>query len=228
MIKLKKLLLESPDVIDSDTISVSFFDKEARAFGMHNNKMYIGAGGEPHYKISDNYKKNIPRTRSKFKYPGRIWKKSKVISFWTYPPRNEMGEVIKLLEKEMKIKIWNNSWLLEIVIGKGGKYIDPKLVGGEEGYPQWYNNENTTALIPITDYIGSKEQLNKGKSHVKSPVLKQKKSVPAGVGSKKKIKGALKGEVPAATRFRQRKGLGDGIIKISNLIKEQLQYLIKM
>jgi len=59
-----------------------------------------------------------------------------------------------------------------------------------------------------------------GKPHVVSPTLKKKKNVPTGLGSKKKVRGARKGETSAAARHRLRKGLGDGVIKLKDLIKE--------
>jgi len=38
------------------------------------------------------------------------------------------------------------------------------------------------------------------------------------MGSRKKVRGAKKGELPAAARDRLRKGMGDGIIKLGDLI----------
>lgn len=102
--------------------------------------------------------------REDYDYPGRLWVKTKVISFWKFPPKEVFPELIKDLEDKLKIKI-DSTWRVNI------KREDN------------YNWEN----IPITNYIGSaklsQEELNK--QHVVSPLLKYKKEVPSGIGSKK-------------------------------------------
>ena len=231
MIKLKNLLMENPDEINglisnNKVIQLKFGDSDAIAFGMYKGKMYVTKpGGYTHSYIKLNPKytmENIPINRSGFKYSGRLWLDSKVITFWDYPSKNELKKIIKLLEDELNRKMWNNNWLIEVVIGKNNeKYLNPEYVPDNiESWHDWLNENNKTALVPVTDFDGSLNAIGKNLSHNISPLLKRGKIVPAGVGSKKKIKGAKKSEVPAATRFRQRKGLGDGVVKLKDLLTE--------
>lgn len=226
MIKLKNLLKENPDGVKYDKRELAW-GRDAAPFGMYKNKMLVGHEGNIHRDMRSD---DEWLSRDELKYPGRIWYVDKVITFWEFPPKNKMKSFISKLEKAFKeknskpSKIWNNGYKIEVV-DKGGEIYDPKskhwgyegILGSDE--PELPFGAYIT-FIPLEDYEGSKKQVGKGKSHVVSPMIKKTKGVPMGIGSKKKVKGAKKGETPAAARFRIRKGLGDGVIKLKDLIKE--------
>lgn len=65
---------------------------EAFAFGYFKGKMVISQEGGKH-------DETIAHDRDRFKFPGRIWTKKKVISFWVYPTLSELKKVLKDLEK---------------------------------------------------------------------------------------------------------------------------------
>ena len=221
MHKLKNLIKENPDGVGYYVKNkhLGWSQPDAHPFGFHKNKAYIGESGDTHGQISDETGGYF--SRDSLKYPGRLWYKDKVITFWEFPPRNKMKFLISQLEKAAKkqqnlnLKIWNNDWKIE-VIDKGGDIYDPK----DKTWGWDDSSELSIIFIPLEKYQGSHKQVGKELSHKKSPLLKKKKEVPKGLGSRKKVKGAKKGETPAATRFRLKRGLGDGIIKLKDLIKE--------
>jgi hypothetical protein len=228
--KLKNLLKENPDRIRTAKVSTVYNDNDAYAFGFYKNKAYIGDPSNTHYQIrddlldrgeiTDHEYDEFPDDRKKFKQTGRLWTKLKIISFWNYPTQKQIKNIISKLEKASGLKMWNNGWSIE-VIDKGGKFYRPtKKDQGAAGWGVYDETPGNVKIVPLEDYAGSQKQVGKELSHQKSPVLKKKKEIPMGLGSKKQVKGAKKGETPAAARHRLRKGLGDGIIKLKDLIKE--------
>lgn len=209
--EIKKILIENPDSIDQ--FGASYENKDARAFGYYKNKFYGGYDSKiVHYELIGVEDKNFPKERYDFDYPGRLWLRKKVISFWEYPPKSKFKKIINDLEKFYKIKICGDSrWKLEVIDSKNKYEVDK----------DWEFED--VKFISIQDYIGSQKQIGKELSHVKSPMLKKKKKAISGVGSSKLVKGALPGEVPVQTRFRQRKGLGDGIVRLRKIIKEEIK-----
>lgn len=228
--KLKNLLKENPDTVNYNMKELGFRNDDAYAFGFYKGDAYVGDPRAAHNQmgrdlndrgeISDREYETFPEGRFEMKHAGRFWLKHKIISFWDYPTQNQMKGVISKLEKVTGKKIWKNGWKLE-VIDKGGKIYRPTK-SEREGWG-WNKNElhAEVKLIPVEDYVGSQKQVGKEISHNVSPLLKKKgKEVPKGIGSRKKVKGAKKGETPAETRDRLRKGLGDGVIRLKDLIKE--------
>ena len=65
---------------------------EAFAFGYFKGKMVISQEGGKH---SD----TIAHDRDRMKFPGRIWTRKKVISFWVYPNISQLKKLLKDLEK---------------------------------------------------------------------------------------------------------------------------------
>jgi len=166
-------IVENPDVVYNANLSkqlASYPDQDARPFGYLFDKMMVGG-------------------RNDFVFPGRMWVRKKIISFWKYPPKGKFKKLIKDLEKESGVKIWSKGWQVEIYPGK--KQID--------------NSNNKSVLVPLEKYNGSKLPPGGDIDHVKSPMLKKKKTgIKPNVGSKKKPKGSKKGEVPAQTHARMR------------------------
>ena len=92
--------------------------------------------------------------RNDFSAPGRLWRKSKVISFWDYPNEEEMPGILKELGDAVGEKIYGNpEWRIEIKDQETHRY----------------------KLVSITRYNGS-EKLSAqelAKEHAKSPLLRK-------------------------------------------------------
>jgi len=245
--RLKKLLLENPDNAYMPAVkdefeymeNLSWNDDDSYVFGYYNGKMYIERKGNHttlHWSIPpekrlpmDNYLSDHEWSRNMYKYPGRVWLRRKVISFWEYPPKYELQKVMRDIKK-LGTPMGNlKDWKIE-VIDKKGKYEAPETLFGYDspeaaGWVAW--NATTVAkaggkikFIPVDEYIGSEKQVGKEIQHMLSPMKKKSVAVPYGAGSRHKVPGAKSGELPVATRFRTRKGLGDNTIKLKNLINE--------
>lgn len=229
MISIRNILKENPDTVknlqglSTDTSALEYSDLDAYPFGFWKGKAYFGRAHTTHHAIGDRYWNlglinrteyiKFPKDRRGMKNSGRLWTRNKVISFWDYPNKSQLKSVISKLEKASKLKMWNSGWKIEVV-DVGGKLYEP------EGKGEWHSwKDLPTKLVPLEKYVGSQKQIGKETSHQKSPLAKKSKEVPIGVGSRKKVKGSKKGEVPAATKFRQRKGLGDGVMPKSKLIE---------
>ena len=110
MSKLKSLInpeyiKESPDkvLIDDEETEMSWNHHGTYAFGIINGIMYVDRG--THYDMLEYISEkgldldgaekmtwdiwskngNVIKARDVFQYPGRIWVKHKVLSFWKYP-----------------------------------------------------------------------------------------------------------------------------------------------
>jgi len=233
----RNILNESPDWIyvpqkNGEPIKTLWNVGDNRAFGYYDGKMYVAEkDGITHGSLSMNYhdpKLPIRTDRGDFIYPGRFWADKKIISFWVYPPKSKMKKVITDIEKELKtkwgqsIKIWND-YKVETILDDTGKLNKGARNWNPEDYKQKGREQRSSSedkwhieFVPLKNYGGSKKRSKKdlGAAHALSPVLKKKKEVPSGIGSKKYGK-----EKPLSYRHALRKGLGDGVIKISTLIE---------
>lgn len=113
---------------------------------------------------------------------GRIFPTEKIITFWNFPKnKKEFQDVIKQLDDKYKLGI-DNTWEVEIP----SEYNIPTKYKNT-GWGDWYPNEDSQYFIPVDKYKGGyerpKEEIER--EHEKSPLLKKKKKVPSGVGSKK-------------------------------------------
>jgi len=204
---LKNFINENPDFVHMS--HVNFSSSDGMAFGIYNNKLYIGEPQGVHYHIFNNYKderKSIGLIdRDEYKYPGRIWYLKKVISFWKYPPKNKIIQIFNDIKKEANKKF-------NINIGSASKYkIDLA---------------NDT-VIPLTKFLKlagkqkrSKKQLQL--KHMISPVAKYNKDVPSGVGSNKFPAGMSYSQYSQLIRTSENKMK---IIKLSNFINEIESFL---
>lgn len=170
------LIKESPDrVFLTPDGSENLTIDNAYPFGIIDDKLYGGYIDETHDDIGVGY-------REDYTYPGRIWFDDKVISFWVHPKdRNTLKVIIKELENIYATPIWSDSEF-RIEIMKNGKAV----------------------LIPLRDYKKSEKRSKAelGKQHMETPRLKKLKSVPPGMGSKKKYPNSRPGETIAQTRYR--------------------------
>lgn len=143
--KISGLLNEDPDAIKKDR-SINADSRDARVFGFDRaiTKATIGGEGDYHFDIGN--------SRASFSYPGRLWTKSKIISFWHYPrEREEFDELIKLLNEVLRgdqVKI-DKTWRID---------VNEKLVDIDRF---------------LNDDVEVKDN-DMGKEHVKSPMEKKK------------------------------------------------------
>jgi len=231
MILFKNILKENPDKVfnNNGIIIADFMDNDTYVFGYISDKLYILSSPKNHFDLYQMYitkdsKKNIYHNlgRKEFQYPGRLWINKKLISFWVYPTKIKLKKIVNDLENELKIDIWNK-FNIEVVV-KNDNIINPDNIYWDEEITS--DSEYKIEIIPINKYIKSEKQLKFNVPHIISPLLKQKKEVPYGVGSRKRVSGAIKGEPPVITRFRMRKGLGDGLIKLKPLLLESLNSIV--
>lgn len=188
-------LFESPDMIEARNLGKIIPGKHTLdltdfqiPFGYYDGKMRVGKINSVHPIINmfypDMEDKNF-KGRRDMEYPGRLWIKERVISFWDYPETHKaLYDILSDIENEFHrkfgkvITINPNHWYIEIV--------DKKLEG--ENFPEYFmdwKDAGDAILIPVKDYKGSDEwsEKTKGTEHAKSPLLK-KKEVPYGFGSR--------------------------------------------
>lgn len=150
-----KLITEDPDYIYiNDDESYSLSEDDALPFLCSVNKdetkvkqIYLGSYGDYHSSIND----ELPR--NKRAYPGRLWLNGKILSFWVYPNVELFKSIIRSLENELNIKIFNNGWRMEI-IRKGGE------IKRKKDYEDLYMNTGgyeDAEIIPIEEYVGSED-----------------------------------------------------------------------
>ena len=87
-------------------------------------------------------------------YPGRLWTKSKIISFWTYPNITLFKLIIRKIEKELNIQIFNNGWRIEVV-KKDGKIVKTEFSDDNNDYYNSDEDFDIEDIIPIEHYDGS-------------------------------------------------------------------------
>jgi len=180
---VKSDIKESPDGVDNHKYyNLDYSQNDAYAFGYAKGKMFVSNGGGTHDSIYINYSQKDSESknydivkdydRDNLKYPGRIWLKSNLISFWIYPKPNKLLKVLNDLKKEMQrinnINININKLKIEL--------------------PRDYRNKEAV-VININQYINiskidkrNDDELNQ--QHMISPIAKNKK-VPKGTGSRK-------------------------------------------
>jgi hypothetical protein len=162
-------LNESPDWVsyfnnDDDFKKLNWESKGAYAFGYYKNKMYVSPESKGHGSMgSEEDRQHIMFDRTLFEFPGRIWTIEKLMSFWKYPNKEQFKKLIEDLSEVTKIDFSDPEWQIEI-LDKNGK----------------------SKNVPLSEYGGSKDVSREEliRQHVVSPLLKPKKEVPYGYGSR--------------------------------------------
>ena len=107
-------------------------------------------------------------------YPGRLWTKNKIISFWTYPNIDLFNSIIMGIERELKIKIFNNGWRIEVV-KKDGEIVKTEFTDNTNSYYNVDVDFDVEELIPIEHYSGSDDVPEKEKLwHLQNSSEKEK------------------------------------------------------
>ena len=181
---------ETPDIVQNNGEEVARFfnmgtksvDKNAVAFGYHNDEFYMGKLGSPHGSI--NLYGLDTTNRSDFKYAGRVWFDKMIISFWDYPSVSILKQILSDLDKSMEEMYGMNYNLvgsedkLMIEVIPLDKVRDKSNLG-------WKWDADNSILIPVSEYTGSIGWSPdiKVKKHIE--IGKGGESVPDGIGSRK-------------------------------------------
>ena len=161
-----KLITENPDTIEhEDYDTLTFLNDETKPFFVDVNNdhtlvknIYIGKFRDCHGDITNDYP-----GRCVGAYPGRLWLTHKIMSFWIYPNVKLFKDIINKLEENLKIKMFNNGWKIEIIKGYSGEIkmsdFNPNLSSDEEPY---FRNDDDfyqggIGMIPIEQYSGSED-----------------------------------------------------------------------
>ena len=219
MFKLKDMLiLENPDAFyypntdnelsgglfkPLEDYHVILWKEGGVAFGYYKNEMFVSYPNDTHEKLAFDinnlhYPDDDISGRGDMKYPGRYWPRHKVITFWDYPPKNKFKSVIKDLERASGEKIWNNRWFVEIVLNDAGKISLPKK------NTRWQAIVDNIGFVKVTDFAKFGSKKHEPVDHMVSPMLKKKKKVPKGVGSRKFPADIKSGETMAQYRNRKK------------------------
>jgi hypothetical protein len=155
--KFDKFLNESPDHINlpdpetGDEKRLNVGDDDAVAFTIETN--------EDHSKVTYISVSEPGNYHSGYmKYPGRLWKDSKLITFWVYPNPVLFKDIIEHLEEKLGIEIFNNDWRVEIVRNNSGDIATKEVKPGEDykySSVKWDNSE----FVPVEEYIGSDDPI---------------------------------------------------------------------
>ena len=98
--KFSEYIKESPNLIRTNDLKLDYDDDDAIAFGILNNKIFIGDYGKMHV-----FMYPLQHQKKLTKNEGRVWVNSKVISFYTpYPNPNFLNEYLEKLEKLINTK----------------------------------------------------------------------------------------------------------------------------
>jgi len=183
--RFKDFIKEDAEIVkdwskaEPDALLCHYNDYDARAFGYSDDKLIIGGESSSyHYTLSPT------DDRTGLKYPGRLWLDKKIMSFYTYSPKEKMQQVLNDIKKSHDDIIengyinvdgekeqskdkpinWNDGWRIEIIPNKeDDKYWDNDEIryGSDDNY-------EIPTLIPLEDYVGSQDVSPEimGKAHL--------------------------------------------------------------
>lgn len=169
-----KSFLESAEAIRDysrypiyDTLA-SYDSFDSRSFGYSDGVLYIGMNKNEWHSDLNNC-----GNRNELTFPGRLWFDKKLISFYEYPPSEQLPKVLEDIKEtiydEQNIVInWTDEWLIEIYkpAFDDGEYWDDF-----EDNPDDYWDE--TELVPLTEFVGSEDvDMNNIPPHLMSPLEK--------------------------------------------------------
>ena len=164
-----KLITESPDKIkfvddDGWADSYNWQDHGTKPFYCIVNsdhtkveRLYVGDFGNTHDEINFINKDHKTERKKLVSYPGRVWLREKIMSFWVFPNEKLFVSIIKNLEKRLRRKIFKNGWRIEVV--KSDNEIErTKFDPSNDDNLQYYGDHDIgykTEIIPLDDYVGS-------------------------------------------------------------------------
>ena len=185
-------LFESPDDIIYKGKALHYQDEDAYVFGINPDDEFEMGLLRSSTHLSIIFKNGHDYNRRQHIYPGRIWLKRKLISFWTYPRKSEIKHVIKMLEDafleiyNIDIDIWNDPQFKIEISTEKIDYKGKNLTSYPSAEGAWHFNVDKK-IIYLKDYVysinASEEELNK--EHIISPMNKKHRNIPERSGSKR-------------------------------------------
>jgi len=169
-------LVESAETIYSQDLQnlIDHECKDARAFGYYKNKLHIAPSSKVWH--SDLIWSTTGVNRAVFDYPGRLWVEYKIISFWSYPNKEKLDEILNDIQVEMNSKKSKYNIKSDIDFKDDWK-IELKQT-------EFRHSE----LIPLKDFISSDNSTPEELKQRHIEVGSGGKDVFKGIGSKKKKK----------------------------------------
>lgn len=162
------LLTETPDNVKYDGKTYDNWSKDALAFGKIGSKWYIGLPGRAHQNMyvskyeNTHFYKDLERFGPSFDRPnysilGRVWLKSKVMSFWNPQPKpNELQSVLSNIEKEFKRRISKDEGYKKELSSVG----TPTSLNFNDGWAIEQFEGRKSKFIPIDEYMGKKKAVD--------------------------------------------------------------------
>lgn len=147
------MLKESPDYVDKYDLGMR--DEDAVPFvGYEENdeiKILTGKKGTGHMGVY--YTSFMPKMTQAFDlslpyYSGRVWLDKKIMSFWHFPDTKIFKQIVNKLEDKLKIKIWNEGWIVETNYSSKSSKKDNLLTYRE----YWDEHPKQIKFIPVEDY----------------------------------------------------------------------------
>jgi len=182
----ESLLNESPDgiTIPDNEEEYLWYETPAMPFGYYNGKFYLGDNGSTHHQLPPS------KQREYYEFPGRIFTKLKIISFWTYPDVKTFKDIINKISKNLHRNLWKDSeWKVEIIHKIESGKIEKKGNLENTSRGLWVKTANEknykSDFVSFEDYLGSEEMSKEDKAirHLIPPGA-GKKEVPYGYGSR--------------------------------------------
>lgn len=229
-------------VVDDDGYSkcVAYFENDdARAFGYYDKKyptafirtdifggkygidpdtltMIVAQDKNVYHKDLSNSKLGVSSYRSDLIYPGRMWVDKHIITFWQYPPKEDIDRVLEDIKENSVDNIdWSDDWKIEV-------FKD------EIGFSGWTSsNYGGKTLIPLEEYTDSKSHTEEEikTPHLLSPVQKEKLkkqgklNIPPGFGSEYIPKHKLKGSEMTPAQYKSLTTFSESMITKFKLYK---------
>jgi len=189
-------LYENPDTLrwvqNGEKKKLHYQADDAITFGYVDEQMIVGGKG-----TNLSHGELCYEDRQGMKYPGRLWVDSKIITFWEYPSKEEMNNVIKdiqdtynkgyvvsyerddenkkmIYEYEDKDKLnIDDNWRIEVVTDESGEIKDPNTKFFSKKILKTLGMENK--IIPLKDYSGSEKRSEEELKapHMMSPMEKE-------------------------------------------------------
>lgn len=176
---------------------------------------------------------DMPEERDKFKYAGRLWFSHKIITFWDYPPKNKLTEILKKISDELytiyNFKINFNNFNIEVIADSKDRLSCDWYDFQDDKGNCYYSGKNKK-LIPVKDYIGSQNASEEEMQAIHLLPSAEKRKTPqmkTALADKYKAKGEKFGGTPEVKyNFYKHYGMGDSVIKNGNIIIEESDKVI--
>jgi len=160
IIKFNKYkLFENPNtVLSKDSKETIEWSKTDVSFSYFSGKLYISHGTHASmiFDVGDKLKREeyfrYVQMAGRGEYSGRLFIKQQIITFWKFPENKEkLKEIVKDLENELNITIWDDEWRIEILQPDVEEFLN-------WGDLTWSSLFREVEYIPIKDYKNSKER----------------------------------------------------------------------